>query len=212
MTRCAYDRRHVPAGQAAQRALHRRGPGVSADRGTVAGLRLRLRPRRQHHDDARPHTRERYPQQPGCPDCHRSGCRPAAHRRQRPGPTVHATIRTYRLISATGREMQTSRPTSPPWLDTPRGTDLTRARAYTETYRYDALGSLLPTRPRRRTRRVYPALHRRPGQQPAAAAAGRPGPLRLHLRLQRQHDVGNQLAPLRLEPRRPAGGVPHPDR
>jgi RHS repeat-associated protein len=47
----------------------------------------------------------------------------------------------YRLISASGRETDLA-PDGPPWLDTPRGTDLTRARAYTETYRYDALGSL----------------------------------------------------------------------
>jgi RHS repeat-associated protein len=48
----------------------------------------------------------------------------------------------YRLLTATGRECDTL-PDSPPWLDTPRCTDLTRTRAYTETYAYDAVGSML---------------------------------------------------------------------
>jgi len=47
-----------------------------------------------------------------------------------------------RLLSATGRECDLP-PDPPPWLHAPRCTDLTRTRAYTETYTYDALGSLL---------------------------------------------------------------------
>jgi RHS repeat-associated protein len=34
-------------------------------------------------------------------------------------------------------------PDAPPWDDRPRSTDLTRARAYTERYAYDSMGSLL---------------------------------------------------------------------
>ena len=47
----------------------------------------------------------------------------------------------YRLHSATGRE--TDFPPNPPWDDTPRSTDTSRARAYTEEYRYDAMGNIL---------------------------------------------------------------------
>jgi RHS repeat-associated protein len=47
----------------------------------------------------------------------------------------------YRLHSATGRECDIPPPR--PWLDTPRCTDLTKVRAYTETYCYDDVGSLL---------------------------------------------------------------------
>jgi len=47
----------------------------------------------------------------------------------------------YRLRTATGREYQAP-PTDNPWLDLPRGTDPTRAQAYTETYRYDPVGNL----------------------------------------------------------------------
>jgi RHS repeat-associated protein len=48
----------------------------------------------------------------------------------------------YRLLSATGRECDL-RPESDPWEDRPRCTDLTKARAYTEQYRYDAMGNML---------------------------------------------------------------------
>jgi RHS repeat-associated protein len=48
----------------------------------------------------------------------------------------------YRLLSATGRECDRP-PDGPPWDDRPRCTDLTRARAYTENYRYDLIGNLL---------------------------------------------------------------------
>jgi RHS repeat-associated protein len=48
----------------------------------------------------------------------------------------------YRLLTATGRECDLP-PDGPPWQDAPRCTDLTRARAYTQTYRYDAVGNLL---------------------------------------------------------------------
>ncbi|MGJ0483198.1 MAG: toxin TcdB middle/N-terminal domain-containing protein [Methylomicrobium sp.] len=47
----------------------------------------------------------------------------------------------YRLLSATGRECDQA-PDSPPWLDLPRCTDLTRTRAYTQRYRYDPLGNM----------------------------------------------------------------------
>jgi RHS repeat-associated protein len=48
----------------------------------------------------------------------------------------------YRLLSATGRECDRP-PDGEPWGDQPRCTDLTKARAYTETYRYDAMGNML---------------------------------------------------------------------
>src|SRR5262249_10144027 len=48
----------------------------------------------------------------------------------------------YRLLSATGRECDRP-PEGEPWDDQPRCTDLTKARAYTETYRYDAMGNIL---------------------------------------------------------------------
>ena len=48
----------------------------------------------------------------------------------------------YRLLSATGRECD--HPTEgQPWLDQPRCTDVTKARAYTERFTYDAMGNLL---------------------------------------------------------------------
>ncbi|NOT57510.1 MAG: hypothetical protein HOP18_23135 [Deltaproteobacteria bacterium] len=46
----------------------------------------------------------------------------------------------YRLLSATGRECDL--PPQDPWGDRPRSTDLTRTRAYTERYHYDAEGNL----------------------------------------------------------------------
>ena len=48
----------------------------------------------------------------------------------------------YRLLSATGRECDRP-PEGEPWDDQPRCTDLTKARAYTETYRYDSMGNIL---------------------------------------------------------------------
>jgi RHS repeat-associated protein len=47
----------------------------------------------------------------------------------------------YRLTWATGRECDVPPPT--PWDDTPRCTDPTKVRAYTETYTYDLVGNLL---------------------------------------------------------------------
>jgi RHS repeat-associated protein len=47
----------------------------------------------------------------------------------------------YRLLSATGREADTPLPT-PPWLDQPRGMDLTRTHNYIEQYQYDRAGNL----------------------------------------------------------------------
>jgi RHS repeat-associated protein len=47
----------------------------------------------------------------------------------------------YRLISATGRECDIP-PPPPPWTDTPRCTDITKLRAYTENYQYDNLGNM----------------------------------------------------------------------
>ncbi|CUS38117.1 conserved hypothetical protein, contains RHS repeats [Candidatus Nitrospira nitrosa] len=47
----------------------------------------------------------------------------------------------YRLLSATGRECDQA-PEAPPWMDQPRCTDVTRARVYTQRYRYDALGNM----------------------------------------------------------------------
>ena len=48
----------------------------------------------------------------------------------------------YRLLSATGRECDYP-PDGEPWQDQPRCTDLTKTRAYTERYRYDAMGNML---------------------------------------------------------------------
>jgi RHS repeat-associated protein len=48
----------------------------------------------------------------------------------------------YRLLSATGRECDRP-PEGEVWEDKPRCTDLTKARAYTETYRYDAGGNIV---------------------------------------------------------------------
>jgi RHS repeat-associated protein len=48
----------------------------------------------------------------------------------------------YRLRTATGREAQAP-PPGDPWTDRPRGTDVTAAQAYTETYGYDGVGNLL---------------------------------------------------------------------
>ncbi|WP_284982363.1 SpvB/TcaC N-terminal domain-containing protein [Arthrobacter sp. efr-133-TYG-118] len=50
----------------------------------------------------------------------------------------------YRLTAATGRE--TDIMPDQPWLETPRSQDITRTRAYTETYSYDPVGSLLNLR------------------------------------------------------------------
>jgi RHS repeat-associated protein len=46
----------------------------------------------------------------------------------------------YRLVSATGRECAVSTPL--PWTDIPRCTDVTRTRAYTESYDYTDAGGL----------------------------------------------------------------------
>jgi RHS repeat-associated protein len=51
----------------------------------------------------------------------------------------------YRLLSATGRECDI-RPAIPPWFDEPRCSDVTRTRAYTERYEYDAMGNMLVLR------------------------------------------------------------------
>jgi RHS repeat-associated protein len=51
---------------------------------------------------------------------------------------------TYRLVRATGREVDA--PTVQPWSGQPRSTDTTRAQAFTETYVYDAVNSLLQLR------------------------------------------------------------------
>lgn len=48
----------------------------------------------------------------------------------------------YRLLSATGREYQ-SPPIGDPWTDLPRGSDMTKAQSYAESYGYDAAGNLL---------------------------------------------------------------------
>lgn len=48
----------------------------------------------------------------------------------------------YRLLAATGRECDLPSG-GEPWQDQPRCTDLTRSRAYTEQYRYDAMGNML---------------------------------------------------------------------
>ena len=50
----------------------------------------------------------------------------------------------YRLTQTSGRE--TDLVPNEPWLDTPRSQDLSLARAYTETYGYDAVGGLLELR------------------------------------------------------------------
>jgi RHS repeat-associated protein len=47
----------------------------------------------------------------------------------------------YRLLSATGRECDLP-PSNQPWTTQPRGTDLTLARPYTQTFQYDAAGNM----------------------------------------------------------------------
>jgi RHS repeat-associated protein len=47
----------------------------------------------------------------------------------------------YRLISATGRECDVP-PPPPPWTDTLRCTDITKARSYSESYQYDNVGNM----------------------------------------------------------------------
>ena len=51
-----------------------------------------------------------------------------------------------RLAAATGRE--TDVVPAQPWIDVPRSTDVTKARAYTEQYNYDDVGSMLGLRHR----------------------------------------------------------------
>jgi RHS repeat-associated protein len=48
----------------------------------------------------------------------------------------------YRLLSATGRESDSAPPPAP-WDDTPKSTDPTRVRAYSERYTYDPAGNIL---------------------------------------------------------------------
>src|SRR5262249_35278212 len=48
----------------------------------------------------------------------------------------------YRLLSATGRECDIP-PLAPPWDDTPRSIDMTRARVYVEQYQYDPAGNMI---------------------------------------------------------------------
>jgi RHS repeat-associated protein len=48
----------------------------------------------------------------------------------------------YRLLTATGREYQAP-PPGDPWIGAPRGTDVTQAQAYAETYGHDAVGNIL---------------------------------------------------------------------
>src|SRR6185503_6754162 len=47
----------------------------------------------------------------------------------------------YRLLTATGRENRTP-PVGDPWLDRPRGVDITTAQPSTERYAHDELGGL----------------------------------------------------------------------
>jgi len=51
----------------------------------------------------------------------------------------------YRLLFADGRECDTPPfiPPNSPWADTPRCTDITRTRKYTERYEYDVVGNIL---------------------------------------------------------------------
>ncbi len=51
-----------------------------------------------------------------------------------------------RLLSATGRE--TDIVSGQPWIEVPRSTDITKARAYTETYDYNLVGSVVGLRHR----------------------------------------------------------------
>ncbi|WP_218190858.1 hypothetical protein, partial [Pseudomonas sp. SID14000] len=59
-----------------------------------------------------------------------------------PGQNTPRPDPVYRLLSATGREYQAP-PTGDPWFDVPRGTDVTKTQAFTETYGYDRAGNLL---------------------------------------------------------------------
>jgi hypothetical protein len=61
----------------------------------------------------------------------------------------------------------------PPWLADVRFNDLTRIRAYTETYTYDPIGNTLRLLHPQPTRWLHPRIHDRGSQQPAAADADR---------------------------------------
>ena len=117
----------------------------------------------------------------------------------------------YRLRSATGRECDRP-PTGPPWDDRPRCTDLTRGRAYTERYRYDAMGNLL-----------------RLEHHPPDGGFTRDFTMETASNRLRRMGIGDtgydyaydasgnllaefDLPPLPLEPRRPPESLPHPDR
>ena len=163
----------------------------------AAGLRLRLRPGRQHPRHPRPHAGQRHPQQPGSAERRRSGPGATAGQRQRARPPLR--LRPD-LPPAVGHRPGVRPPPDGPTLGAtvPRGTDLTRPAPTprpTATTPWATARARSPQRPGGFTREFTVDA----GQQPAAADEGRRQPLRLHLRRQRQHASRDDLAPLRLD-------------
>ena len=75
-------------------------------------------------------------------DRRRSGAGAAAGRAATRSTAASTTTRST-ACSRPPAASATARPTATPWDDQPRCTDLTKARAYTEQYRYDAMGNML---------------------------------------------------------------------
>ena len=186
---------NVPAHPAAQRAVHahRRGrrPTYRPHGAGAAGLRLRLRPGRQHPHHPRPHARQRHPQQPRRLRRGRHGRRRAAGQRRRAGPALHlrpglpAALRHRPRIPGPAPRGPVDRP--------PRGTDITQARP--------TPSATATTPPATCSSSPTPAIGGFTrdftvdgGQQPAPAHDRRRDPVRLHLRRQRQHDRRDHVA------------------
>ena len=118
----------------------------------------------------------------------------------------------YRLLSATGRECD--RPPDGDAVAGPaalhrshQGTRLHRALSLRRDGQHAAPGAP------QRTAAASPASSRwRRPTTACAACRSATSRLRLHLRRQRQHALGDDLPPLRVEPQRPDEGLPHPDR
>ena len=102
----------------------------------------------------------------------RSGAGAVAGERQRAQPPLR--LRPH--LSPALRHRPRVRPPARgrPWEDQPRCTDLTKARAYTEQYRYDADGQHAAPGAPQWHRRLHPRVHgRETGQQPPAPRGDR---------------------------------------
>ena len=157
----------VPAGAAAQRALHasRRSADLPAGRRAAPGLRLRLRPGRQHRSPsatarraaASPTTRTRSAARPDLRPLLASG--DALDRRFDYDPLYRLRLRHRPRVRRAARRPAVGRPR--------RAAPTSRARrAYTERYAYDAAGNLL----RLRTATAQAASPARSPRRPAATA------------------------------------------